>query len=158
MLNRHSSGFEQILDKMLGKSLEELPLHWVLVRGLYHATQMTLEFIIEHQCFITMRELGSCITICCVLCGDFMYKSFIHITNEVLEVPFPGLLIASLNFIYISCCSETSKGSSIPSCSPYGLQLHYKLRTNRVIHSSRYQTPWYYPCQSISLVKIPWYL
>ena len=101
MLCRHMSGFEQVLNKILGKSLEELPLHGVLVRGLYHAACMALEFVIECQSSLTTWELSFSIPVCCVLHNNFMYKSLIHATDEVFKVPFPGPLIPSLNFIYI---------------------------------------------------------
>ena len=42
MLSRHLSGLEQILDEILRKSFEKLPLHRVLVRGLYHVVCMAL--------------------------------------------------------------------------------------------------------------------
>ena len=88
MFCRHSSGLEQVLHKILRKSLEELPLHCVLVRGLYHVACMALEFIIEHQSSLTTRKLSLSITICRVLRSNFMYKSFIHATDEVFKVPF----------------------------------------------------------------------
>ena len=112
MLSRHTSGLEQILDEILGKSLEELPLHGVLVRGLYHVVCMVLEFVIECQSSLTMRELSLCVTVCHVLRGNFMYKPLIHATDEVLKVPFPGPLIPSLNSVCVPCRSKTGKGSS----------------------------------------------
>jgi hypothetical protein len=62
---------------------------------------MALEFIIERQSSLTMRELSLSVTVCCVLRGNFMYKSFIHATDEVFEVPFPGPSIPSLISSYI---------------------------------------------------------
>ena len=154
MLCRHTSGLEHVLNKILRKSLKELPLHWVLIRGLYHVTCMMLEFIIECQCSLTTRGLSSSVTICCILCSKFMYKGFIHAAYEVFKVPFPGPLIPSLNFICVPGRSETGKGSSTKIYS-YGPQSCYTLGTNRVIHSTRYQIPWCHPHQSISLVGMP---
>ena len=84
----------------------------VFIRGLYHATCMALEFVIECQSSLTMRELSLSVTVCHILRGNFMYKSFIHATDEVFEVPFPGPSIPSLNFVCVPCHSETGKGSS----------------------------------------------
>ena len=83
-------------------------------------TCMALEFVIEPQCSLSMWELSSSITICCILHSNFMYKLFIHATNKIFKVPFPGSSIPSLNFICVPCLSETSKGSSA-KVYPYGV-------------------------------------
>ena len=130
MLCRHTSGLEQVLDKVLGKSLEELPLHQVLIRELYHAACMAFEFVIERQSSLTMRELSLSVTVCRILRSNFMYKSFIHATDEVFEVPFAGPSIPGLNFVCVPCRSETGKGSST-KIYPHGVLMV----SSYVVHS-----------------------
>src|ERR1700683_2919536 len=80
--------------------------------GLHHATSMALKFIVEGQCAFATCELSLLVTSGRILCGHLMYKSFIHFTYEVFEVPNLDTPVPSFDFVRVPGGGESGESST----------------------------------------------
>src|SRR5258705_7183841 len=67
-----------------------------------------------------MRESCFLITAGGILCRHFMYKSFIHCTDEVIEVPVSGSSIPCLHFVSVPGRCEVCQRSTT-EVYPHGI-------------------------------------